>query len=138
MTNALFYAHSGLRYVVLLLAAAAIAYHAYGLATRRPVDRAARGTAGAFAGALDLQILLGVALMASGIFYGALMGHLMMMVLAAVAAHGGILVAKKAVEPRRYYTATLAGMVVAIVLIVLGVSAIGRSLFQSGVPSVVG
>lgn len=138
MTNALFYAHSGLRYVVLLLAVAALAYHVYGLATRRPVDRAARATAGAFAGTLDLQILLGVALMASGIFYGALMGHLMMMVLAAVAAHAGIAVAKKAAEPRRYYTAAIAGMVVAIVLIVLGVSAIGRSVFESGVPSVLG
>lgn len=138
MTNALFYAHSGLRYVVLLLAVIAIAYHAYGLAARRPVDRTARATAGAFAGTLDLQIVLGVVLMASGIFYGALMGHLMMMVLAAVAAHAGIVVAKKAAEPRRYYTAALAGMAVAIVLVVLGVSAIGRSLFQSGVPSVVG
>lgn len=134
--NALFYAHSGLRYVVLLVAVVAIAYHAYGLAAGRPVDRAARATGGMFVGLLDLQILLGLILMAAGIYYGALIGHLVMMVLAAVAAHAGIAFGRRSAEARRYYTAALAGIVGALVLIVLGISAIGRSVFQSGVPSV--
>lgn len=136
--EAIFYAHSGLRYLVLLLAVVAIAYHVYGLATRRAVDRAARITGTAFIGALDLQIVLGLVLMASGIYYGALIGHLVMMVLAAVAAHVGSATGKRASDPRRYYTAMLTGIGVAIVLIVLGISAIGRSLFESGAPTVAG
>lgn len=135
--NALFYAHSGLRYLVLLAAVVAIVYHAYGLFARRPVDRVARVTGSAFVGLLDLQIVLGLILMMAGIFYGALMGHLVMMVLAAVAAHVGGLVARRSADPKRYYTARLAGMVTALALVYLGVAAIGRSIFESGAPSAI-
>lgn len=135
--NALFYAHSGLRYLVLLAAVVAIAYHAYGFFARRPTDRFARVTGAAFVGLLDLQILLGLILMMAGIFYGALMGHMVMMILAAVAAHAGGLVARRSQEARGYYGARLVGLTVALVLVVLGVAAIGRSLFGSGAPSIV-
>lgn len=134
----IFQAHSGLRYMVLLLAAIAIGYHAFGLATRRPVDAGARITRGAYLGTLDVQILLGLVLMAMGIYYGALIGHLVMMLLAAAAGHIGGAVGRKATEPRRYYTVVLTGLVVSLVLIILGISAIGRSVFQPGAPSIVG
>ena len=134
----IFQAHSGLRYMVLLLAVIAIGYHAFGLATRRPVDGGARFTRTLFVGTLDVQIVLGLILMAMGIYYGALIGHLVMMLLAAVAAHVSGAVGRKAAEPRRYYTVVLTGLVVSLLLIVLGVAAIGRSVFQSGAPSIVG
>lgn len=134
--NALFYAHSGLRYLVLLAGIVAILYHAYGLFSSRPVDRPARITGSAFVGLLDLQIVLGLILMMAGIFYGALMGHMVMMILAAVAAHVGGLLARRSVEPRGYYTARLSGLTIAMVLVYLGVAAIGRPLFSSGAPSV--
>ena len=54
----LFYAHSGLRYLVLLMGLAAVAYFAYGLASKRPVDKSVRILGSSFAGLLDTQILL--------------------------------------------------------------------------------
>ena len=56
----LFYAHSGLRYLVLLMGLAAVAYFAYGLVTKRPVDRSVRIIGSSFAGLLDTQLLLGI------------------------------------------------------------------------------
>jgi hypothetical protein len=135
MTTMLFHAHSGLRYLVLLAALAAIAACAYALATDRPV-RAARGLTAAYAGLLDLQILLGIALIVSGIFYGALMGHLVMMVLAAVAAHAASVLARRQAVARVGEKFRLVGLVASLVCIVGGIMAIGRSVFGSGAPTV--
>lgn len=131
--NVIFQAHSGVRYLVLLAAIVAIAYHAYALLTRRPVDRAARATASAFTGLLGLQILLGLILMATGIFYGALIGHLVMMILAIGAIQMTGAMARKKTDPASYYKISLTGMLVGIVLIALGIMAIGRSILGSGV-----
>lgn len=131
-----FHAHSGLRYLVLLAAFVAVAYLLYALATGRATERASRVLTSVFVGLLDLQILLGLLLMVSGIYYPALMGHLMMMILAAVVAHGASVMARKA-EPRRALMLRLLGVAGALVLIVGGILSIGRSIFGAGVPSVV-
>jgi heme A synthase len=131
MSSFLFHAHSGLRYLVLLAAVVAIVYLGFGLLTRREHDRGARIVMSAFVGLLDLQILLGIGLVATGVFYPALMGHLMMMVLAAAAAHGLSVLSRKAAEPRRRYGMALAGVVLALLLIVGGITAIGRGVFSS-------
>jgi hypothetical protein len=133
--NFLFQAHSGLRYLVLLAAVLAIGYHLYGLLARRPVTRGVRITASAYAGLLGLQILLGLGLMATGIYYGALIGHLVMMLLAIGAVHMTGAMARRAAEPKNFYEIRLTGLVVSLVLIVLGIAAIGRSVLQSGVMS---
>lgn len=133
--NVLFQAHSGLRYLVLLAAVVAIGYHAYALLSRKPVTRSARITASTYAGLLGLQVLLGLALMAAGIYYGALIGHLVMMVLAVGVVHMTGAMARKAAEPKNFYEIRLTGLVVSLVLIVLGIAAIGRSVLQSGVMS---
>lgn len=133
--EALFYAHSGLRYLVLLAGIVALLFFAYALATHRPAGRGGRIATAAFTGLLDLQIVLGLILMASGIYYGALIGHMVMMLLAAVVAHGASAMARRAGDARREYTIRLVGVLGALVLIAGGIMSIGRSLFGSGAPT---
>ena len=133
--TALYHAHSGVRYLVLLLALIVVVTAIHGLVTRRASGKADRVTMSAFTGVLDLQILLGVTLIVAGIFYGALMGHLLMMILAAGAAHGASVMSRKTTDDRRAHTLRLGGVVLALVLIVGGVMAIGRTPFESNVPT---
>jgi hypothetical protein len=123
----LFYAHSGLRYLVLLMGLIALAYFAYGLATKRPVDKAVRILGSSFVGLLDLQVLLGILLLGAGWpFYPALWGHLVMMVLAAGLAHALLVVNRRRPDPG--YLLPLIAVAGALVLIIGGILAIGRSL----------
>ena len=80
-------AHSGLRYLVLLLGLAVIGYAAYGLVTKRPYDQRMRILSAAFTGTLDLQVVLGLAYLFTSSFYPQLAGHLVMMVLAVAISH---------------------------------------------------
>ena len=72
----LFLAHSWLRYLVLVVALAALIALTYSVATGRSV-RPARILANSFAGLLDLQIVLGIGLVMGGVFPDAVTGHLM-------------------------------------------------------------
>lgn len=122
----LFYAHSGLRYLVLLMGLIAVAYFAYGLATKRPVDKSVRIIGLSFAGLVDTQVLLGIILLGSGWpFYPALWGHLVMMVAAAVVAHVLLVLNRK--RPQPGYLLPLIGVGGALLLILGGIMAIGRS-----------
>jgi heme A synthase len=131
--NALFHAHSGLRYLVLLAAAGSLVALGYALSTSR-ASRAARVLPMAFAGLLDLQILLGVALVLGGLFPDAVVGHLVLMLLAAVVAHGSSIVARRSADERREVVIRLAGVALSLLLIVGGIMAIGRSVFGSAPP----
>jgi heme A synthase len=123
----LFYAHSGLRYLVLLMGLVAVAYFAYGLATKRPVDKSIRIIGSSFVGLLDLQVLLGIVLLGSGWpFYPALWGHLAMMLLAAALAHVMMVLNRR--RPNPGYLLPLIGVAGALLLILGGILAIGRSL----------
>ena len=51
-----FYMHSGIRYLVLLVALAALAYLLFGLATKRDFDKLAGALTGAYVGLMDLQV----------------------------------------------------------------------------------
>ena len=126
--NILYHAHSGLRYLVLLVGIVAALVCLYGLATRRPVG-AARGLTAAFT---DLQILLGLGLVLGGVYYGALIGHIVTIALAAAAAHVSSVMAKRSTDERRALTIRLVGVLLTLGLIAAGVMAIGRSLFGSG------
>lgn len=130
----LFQAHSGVRYLVLLVGVLALLACLYSVATGRPV-RAAQGLTSAFTGLLDLQILLGLGLVIGGIFYDALVGHLVMMALAAVVAHVSSVRAKRAQDERKATMARLIGVGLALVLIVGGIMSIGRSVIGSGAPT---
>ena len=128
--NFLYQAHSGLRYLVLLAAVVAIVALAYALATGRSV-RAAQRLATAFTALLDLQIVIGIALVFGGLFPDAAVGHLVMMVLALVATHGASVMGKRASSERREMTIRLVGIVLALLLIAGGIMALGRSVLGS-------
>ncbi|HEX8245377.1 MAG TPA: hypothetical protein VF541_17820 [Longimicrobium sp.] len=127
MINGIFHAHSGLRYLVLLAGVVALVVLALGMFGRRPYERPSRISTSVFTGLLDLQVLLGIVMVALGCFYPALMGHLMMMVLAAVAVHGCGVYARKQADGRRAHTVALVGVVLGLALIAGGIGAIGRS-----------
>jgi hypothetical protein len=132
--TALYHAHSGLRYLVLLAAVVAILALAYALASGRGA-RAARILPAVFTGLLDLQILLGIGLVMGGVFPDAAVGHLVMMVLAALVAHGASLLGKRASSVRREQVVRLAGIVIALALIIGGIMALGRSVLGSAAMS---
>jgi hypothetical protein len=129
--NILFAAHSGIRFLVLLAALVAAVVMLTGFLQRKPWGRASRISMAVFTGVLDVQILLGIAMVALGRFYPSLMGHIVMMLLAAAAAHGLSVTARKQADGRRAHSLGLIGVVLALVLIVMGIGAIGRGPFES-------
>lgn len=135
--NILYHAHSGLRYLVLLTGVVAVLVFAYGLATGKRAP-AGRGLMAAFTGLLDLQILLGIGLVIGGIYYGALIGHFVMMGVAAAAAHVTSVMARRTTDERRALTLRLAGVVLALLCIAGGIMAIGRSVVGSAPPTLPG
>ena len=134
--NALYHAHSGLRYLVLLAAVVAIVVLGYGLASGRRLA-ATRAVTASFTGLLDLQVLLGLALVLGGMLTDRATGHLIMMVLALVVAHGASIIAGKSTDDRRELTVRLIGVVLSLAIIVGGIMAIGRSVLGS-MPASVG
>lgn len=127
----LFHAHSGLRFLVLLAAAVAIGYSAFGLVTKRPFDKTGRVLGSIFVGLLDLQILIGLAMVALGFWYPALMGHLSMMLIGAGVAH--FVLARNRKKPNPSWLAPILGIGGALALIVLGILAIQRGVFTMSV-----
>jgi hypothetical protein len=124
--NALFYAHSGFRYVVFLMGVLTVGYALYGLVGRRPLDKNMRILGAAFAGSFHLQVLLGLALIFMGQFSGMVIGHVMMMVLAAATAQIVPSVMRRRPPEKRSYLPYLVGAAVALALAATGVMALGR------------
>jgi hypothetical protein len=130
MENMLFYAHSGLRFLVLLSGAIAVAVLLWGANSGRPYAGQSRASTAMFTGTLDLQVLLGIATVLTRPWYGALMGHLVMMVAAAIAAHGITVYGRKQADPKRAHLISLVGVVLALLLIVGGIMAIRSNPFE--------
>ena len=122
----LFHAHSGLRFLILLLGVANVVVLGVGLARKQPFGKLHRGLGAAFAGSLHLQLLLGIAMVAMGRYYPALVGHMVMMVIAAVAAQLTFSLNRRRATPTLQLP--LLGVVVALVCITGGLMAIGRGL----------
>jgi hypothetical protein len=125
------YAHSGIRYLVLLFGAATLLYAMYGVATGRTYDKRMRVVSVLFAGSLHLNVLLGFGLIFMGSFYPALIGHVFMMVGAAVVAQIVPSVMRRRAEEERTYLPHVVNTLVAIALVVGGIMAIGRPIFGS-------
>jgi hypothetical protein len=126
MSVFLFHAHSGLRYIVLLSGFAAFGYCLYAALRNVPWNRGAQVLLSIFVGVLDLQVLLGLILVFVWRFYPALWGHIVLMVLAAAVAHlTSIVNRRRPVERRSHLTAAL-GVAGALILVVGGITAIGR------------
>ncbi len=130
MENMLFYAHSGLRFLVLLAGAIAAAVLLWGWRSGRPFAGQSRAVTAVFTGSLDLQLLLGIGTVLTRPWYGALMGHLIMMIAAVMAAHGITVYGRKQEDPRRAHLISLVGVVLALLLIVGGIMAIRDSPLQ--------
>lgn len=130
--NFLFQAHSGLRYLVLLVGVVSLAYFVSGLATKRPVDKGVRILGAAFTGLLDLQVLLGIGMVALGRFYPQLIGHIVMMLLAATVTHVLLVVNRK--RPNPGYVLPAVAVAVALALIFGGIMAIGRGVLTHTTP----
>ena len=81
-----------------------------------------------FAGLLDLEVVLGIALVMGGIFPDAVTGHLMLMLLAAIVTHAAIVVGQQSSSERRELGIRLGGIVLALVIIFAGIMAIGQSI----------
>lgn len=124
----LFHAHSGLRYLVLLVGVAAFAYALLGALGSRRYDRGMRILASSFAGLVHLQILLGIGVIVTRGFHPALIGHITMMVFAAAAAQTTSSVMKRRKEEERSYMPHLVGTGAALLLIAGGILAIGASV----------
>lgn len=126
--SVLFHAHSGLRYLVLLAGLASFLYSIIAAVTSRPWDRGGTVLLKIFIGILDLQVLAGLILVFIWPFYAALWGHILLMVLAAAAAHFTSIINRRRPAERRSHLTAALGVAGTLVLIVGGISAIGRSV----------
>ncbi|MGD8277090.1 MAG: hypothetical protein PVH00_03640 [Gemmatimonadota bacterium] len=118
--------HSGIRYLVL---AAAVCTIVLGAITRiRPAGRGLRGVWKGFVGLLDLQVLVGVVVLVTRPFQARFIGHFTMMLLALAVAHAVGLAFRRRPPERQVGGALMAGALLALVLVVGGILAIGRPL----------
>ncbi|HZI09844.1 MAG TPA: hypothetical protein VE153_05575 [Myxococcus sp.] len=129
MDRMFFYAHSGLRYLVLLVGVLAIAYFAVGLVTKRPFDTGGRILGSSFVGLMHLQVLLGIGVLVTRFYYPALIGHIVLMALATVTAQVAMAVNRKRTPPG--WALPLAGVGLAFVFIIGGIMSIGRGIFTT-------
>ncbi len=132
MTNGLYYAHTGLRWLVVLAAAVAFVFMAYSLFTKREQDRATRLIMVTFSSLIGLQwvigmvyyVVLGGALSNAGIANAYNLRnsatHAAVMTVVLIAAHLYLPFRKRA-SNRNYYIASTVVIVVTVVLIVVGV-----------------
>lgn len=123
----LFHAHSGLRYLVLAAGAIALVWFLAGKAKGRPWVRPAPALLAVLIGLVDLQVLLGIVLYAAGRTAPGIIGHLALMVSAAVALHLTSVLQRRRPQPAGYGL-PLAGVALALALVALGIAAIGRSV----------
>ena len=126
--TALLYAHSGFRYVVLLLGVATVLFALYGVIIRKPVGRPMSALASAFAGAFHLQILLGLAVIFTSTFSSIVIGHVITMIFAAACAQIVPSVMRRRPPASRTYLPYLVGSLLAVGLAVAGIMALGRPI----------
>lgn len=122
MDNMLFYAHSGVRWLVVLLTVLALVWLIYGMATRKPFDKRTQTLISVWAGFIGLQWILGILLflVLGGFDLGYRWEHALIMTLALAAAHAYVPLKKRA-DNVRYQGVTISIMVV-LVLVFVGVA----------------
>jgi heme A synthase len=127
--TALLHLHSGLRYLILLLGLINLTWSLLGLLQKSAYPKGARVLGTVFAGTLHLQVTVGIIMVLMGNFYPRLIGHLTMMISAAVLAQ--VLLIKNRKLPTPGWRLPLLGIGGALLLIIGGIFAIGRSPLQS-------
>ena len=128
MSNLFLNAHSGLRYLVLLLGVLTVLYAIYGAATKRDYDPRIRMLSSTFALMMHIQIMLGIALVFSGRFSAALTGHIFMMLFAAAAGQIPVSVMRRRPDEEKTYLPHAVWAAVSLAVIWGGMMAIGRPL----------
>lgn len=126
MENMLFYAHSGIRWIVILAAIVAIGYFVFGLLTKRAYDRPAGLLLTVFVRSMEIQWLLGlIVLVVQGLDNAtpAKWTHLGIMTVALVIAHAYMAFRKRPDNVR--YVGGLGVIAVTLVAVVIGVSSLG-------------
>ena len=123
-----FNAHSGLRYLILLLGVLTALLALAGYLRKKPVDKAGLTLLRVFTILLDIQLLLGIITLVTGQFYAQLMGHLVMMVAAIAVAHLGLTRLKKEAPEARGSGRLLAASLIPLLLIIAGILAIQRPI----------
>lgn len=126
--TALFHAHSGLRYLVLLAGIIALGYFLYGQLRSQPFTRPAPAVLAALIGLVDLQIVLGLVLYFGGRTAPGILAHLTLMVGAAVVLHLASVIRKRRSSQVAGFGLPLASVALAMALIVAGILSIGRSV----------
>ena len=124
----LIHAHSGFRYLVLLMGLVVIGYAAYGLVTQAEYGKPMRVLSAIFTGVMDLTVLLGLVVLFSGTFYPQLGGYIVMMVLATVIAHVVHGVMKRRPPEAQTFAPHIVGTLVVLACIAAGIMAIGRPI----------
>jgi hypothetical protein len=127
MAELMFTLHSTFRYLVFVAALAALIVGLLGLRSAEP-SKAERALMLAFVGVVDLQVLLGLVLLALWPFYSALIGHIVMMIIAAAVAHVGAAVARRREPARSGSGVRVATLLLVMVLVIGGIMAIQRPL----------
>jgi len=128
--EAVFAAHSGTRYLVLAAAGFAAVAALIGSRQRRAGSSGLERVLGiVFISVLDLQVLLGIVLLTLRPFYGALIGHIVLMIGALVSAHVGSIVARKRATTGTGSRVRLRSILIALVFVVAGITALNRPVF---------
>lgn len=125
----IYYAHSGIRYLVIAFGVIAFLYAVAGLLGRRPYDKNMRILGSSFAGAIHLQILVGITLLLTGRFGPAVGAHFVLMAFAAAAAQLPVSVMRRRPPPERSFGPHVVLTLLALALVFFGVMALGRTPF---------
>jgi hypothetical protein len=127
--NLVFHAHSGLRYLVFLMALVTLVVFVVGQLQARPFGRVHRVLGASYAGLVHLQATLGLILVALGKYYPRLLGHLVLMLAVAVVLQLLLSMNRRLATPT--FRLPLIGVTVSLVGFVGGLAAIGRGLFET-------
>src|SRR5690348_16323045 len=118
--------HSVVRYLILVAGLVALGVFAVGASTAKPAGKSVRIAGAIFVGLFDLQIFIGLWLLMFGTRYPALIGHVVTMLVAATLAH--VMLAKNRRRAQPGYRLPILGVGLALVLVMLGIAAIGRGV----------
>jgi hypothetical protein len=110
--------HSLLRWLILVVALAAIAKQVIGLVQNQPYDRFSQLLMSIFSGMMDLQALLGIIFITTGLSPAYRIEHAVTMILAVVVAH--LPAAWKKKDDHVRYRNNLLALISVIILIVVG------------------
>lgn len=125
----LFHAHSGLRFLILLLGLVNVVLLGVGLSRGGAFGKLHRALGSAYVGLMHTQVLIGAGLVAMGRYYPQLIGHFVLMSVATVVAQVALYLNKKRPEPG--FKLPLLGIGGSLLLIVGGILAISRGVFQA-------